>query len=182
MGNTTSEQNKNSPNTNIELISLFVNSLKEWSNKDTITLLFDSDIDGYCREYFAHVVLNKRNLYFINYDDNENVFGGYLNAEITQPDTWIQDPNSFVFSLIRQGEFKNKRYFIQEIFQTKAFRLLLNNSLGFFTFGDIDFNLNISRNAQLTHLRHHEKGKEKFPLCETPKWYPQKRVIVLEMS
>ncbi|KAL7721687.1 TLDc domain-containing protein [Entamoeba marina] len=82
-----------------------ISSLKNWSNKDTFNVIFDSDIhgDGWSNNVLRDTVYRRSNLYFITFDINNNVFGGYLNKTINTIGCGIEDDNSFVFSLIRNG-------------------------------------------------------------------------------
>ncbi|KAL7716178.1 TLDc domain-containing protein [Entamoeba marina] len=78
--------------------------LCEWSQMNTATVIFDSDIDSHEHVQFVHRILNKDNLYFIVEDDARNIFGydyllfrfGYRGSvRIARPNTH----NSYCYNL-----------------------------------------------------------------------------------
>ncbi|KAL7713832.1 TLDc domain-containing protein [Entamoeba marina] len=97
--------------------------LREWSGKNEINTLFNSNIHDCDKKSFERYIINKNNLYFIHADNQNNVFGGYLSSKLNKTDEWINDSNSFVFSLIRNGKVNNKKYVIQSEESENAFIL-----------------------------------------------------------
>ena len=53
----------------------------------------------------------KSNLIFVIEDTNNNKFGGFVSSTITKCDTWINDSNSFLFSLKSNGRLNNMKQF-----------------------------------------------------------------------
>ncbi|KAL7720293.1 TLDc domain-containing protein [Entamoeba marina] len=87
-----------------------INSLKQWSNKTEINMIYDSDIDGDANVTLLKKVLNKKDLYFITLDENDNIFGGYITEKITQGNVFHRDNNSF-----------NKHYLLSSEINSLAF-------------------------------------------------------------
>ncbi|KAL7721483.1 TLDc domain-containing protein [Entamoeba marina] len=85
----------------MDIINNSMNILKQWSNKNTFNIIFDSRVDGDgWNNVLYNRVLNECNLYFISFDGDNNVYGGYLNTKIDKSTSgYISDRNSFVFSL-----------------------------------------------------------------------------------
>ncbi|KAL7722147.1 TLDc domain-containing protein [Entamoeba marina] len=129
MGQTTS--NCSSPET------IEIEILKKWSGFDDFTLIFDSDAHGNGFESLEKTVINKCNLYFIAFDDHENVFGGYVDTYVDKVNKYINDSNAFVFSLFREGELRNEKYQIKKGNEAKAF-IFYSNSDNLFVFGFSD--------------------------------------------
>ncbi|KAL7719445.1 TLDc domain-containing protein [Entamoeba marina] len=116
-----------------------INILKQWSNKTNFNVIFDSDVDGDgSNNVLNKIVMNKSNLYFITLDENNNVFGGYINVKIIELDEFsgfISDDNAFIFSLIKDGKVKNTKYSIKsDDFALYLHRNDLNDYL--YDFGD----------------------------------------------
>ncbi|KAL7715585.1 TLDc domain-containing protein [Entamoeba marina] len=118
------------------------NLLKQWVNKSIVNIIFDSDIDGNgSNKVLFNKVFGKSNLYFITFDENNNVFGGYIEKEINECDIYyIFDENSFIFSLIKNGKLKNKQYFMKQD-KYEAFLICENEMDGLlYIFGNEVFN------------------------------------------
>ncbi|KAL7712762.1 TLDc domain-containing protein [Entamoeba marina] len=79
-------------------------------------------------------VINKSNLYFISFDQKNNVFGGYVNTKIMNINDWTHDHNAFVFSLTQNGVVKNKRYNIKQGNDHYSF-CLKSNDVFLYSFG-----------------------------------------------
>ncbi|KAL7719706.1 TLDc domain-containing protein [Entamoeba marina] len=112
----------------LNVINKSMGILKKWSKRDKLNIIFDSDIDGDGRNNGLHdKVFGRSNLYFISFDENNNVFGGYVNEKINISDDCIDDKNAFVFSLIRDGLEVNNKYPINKKSTYCAFRLCDND-------------------------------------------------------
>ncbi|KAL7723015.1 TLDc domain-containing protein [Entamoeba marina] len=100
-------------NSFIEQIEPSLIFLKEWSGFNHYSIIYDTDIDdGNSNECLIEKVKGKKNLYFISSDTSNNIYGGFVGEIINGNDIWIQDKNSFVFSLTRNGLIVNKKYSI----------------------------------------------------------------------
>ncbi|KAL7714399.1 TLDc domain-containing protein [Entamoeba marina] len=113
-------------------------------NQDSVfDAIFDSD--EYKGEVFPlnkfHEVLKKKGLFFILYDDKgdeQNVFGGYIDKEVVWENEDVEDPNSFVFSIKRDGVVKNTTYPIIPDYADFAFSSfdINNKEAELYNFGD----------------------------------------------
>ncbi|KAL7716463.1 TLDc domain-containing protein [Entamoeba marina] len=129
----------------MNIINNSIDLLKQWSNKTIFNIIFDSDIDGDGSKNALHnTVFNKNNLYFIHFDGDNNIFGGYISSKIDKSsesdndavDACIRDENSFIFSLMRNGKVNNKRYFMKRNCEDEAFSLWVDDSCdALYTFG-----------------------------------------------
>ncbi|KAL7720416.1 TLDc domain-containing protein [Entamoeba marina] len=162
------------------------NKLKEWSGKQNCSVLFDSNIDGYGKGVIEHKVMNKRNLYFISFDNQNNVFGGYVDTIISKTNCFTSDPNAFVFSLIRNGQVKNMNYNIRN--QGHAFWLQSNHDQ-LYVFGgcyDSSYDVNVWKIGYKSNYTckpcDYEYNGEQQPLRDNTNNYIIKRILVLEMS
>ncbi|KAL7721462.1 TLDc domain-containing protein [Entamoeba marina] len=68
------------------LLSSSIESLCKWSGKQHYNTIFDSKIDGDGKGIIEQRVMNKKNLYFISFDNENNVFGGYVSELINKKD------------------------------------------------------------------------------------------------
>ncbi|KAL7715465.1 TLDc domain-containing protein [Entamoeba marina] len=174
----------------VNIINNSMNVLKQWSNKNTSNVIFDSDIDGNGNKNVLHdKVLNKSNLYFIHFDSDNNVCGGYISTKIDKSDGWIFDKNSFVFSLIRNGKVNNKRYFLKQ--NTSRAFILFNDHPGdqLYQFGNdiIVWNVGIDRSCCTDNFNYcwYDYKNDKKPLSDTtspPDRFVVQRIVVVEMN
>ncbi|KAL7714424.1 TLDc domain-containing protein [Entamoeba marina] len=115
-----------------------INKMKEWSGKQHYNIIFDSKIDGDgSNNVLRDKVMNKKNLYFIHFDNHQNIYGGYVNELIDKYNKRINDPNSFVFSLKRNNQNTFKKYLIKQNQHQNAFKLCANRDLLYY-FGSTD--------------------------------------------
>ncbi|KAL7718014.1 TLDc domain-containing protein [Entamoeba marina] len=105
-----------------------LNILKQWSGLRNCTILFDSDQDGDgSQNVVRNILLNKKNIFCIHFDDHDNVYGGYISTKITKSRISIKDKNSFVFSLISKGITNINQYKINKEVNDLSFYLYSNN-------------------------------------------------------
>ncbi|KAL7717985.1 TLDc domain-containing protein [Entamoeba marina] len=95
--------------------------LKKWSRKKKYNVIFDSRMygDG-SNNGLRNEVINKSSLYFIVFDDNDNIFGGYVNSIIYTDNVPIRDDSSFVFSFVRNNKLQPRKYNIKQQFTSNA--------------------------------------------------------------
>ncbi|KAL7714064.1 TLDc domain-containing protein [Entamoeba marina] len=84
------------------------NNIINWSGLNNYTVLFDSDNDGNGFDLFF-TVLNKKNLYFITFDNNNNVFGGYISTTIDHVG-FYEESTTFIYSLMKNGQYLPLKY------------------------------------------------------------------------
>ncbi|KAL7714375.1 TLDc domain-containing protein [Entamoeba marina] len=173
-----------------------INLLKEWSGKQHYTILFDSNIDGNgLYDVLQHKIFNKSNLYFIHFDDFQNIFGGFISTVIDDVDTFITDPNAFTFSLVRNGINKNMKYSINKNKQEEAFILScqydwlysfghINYQRGDDTYvdGDIFVSPILRQNSSCYSSTYCYNGEEEPLVNNTQDEFEIKRILVLQMS
>ncbi|KAL7714425.1 TLDc domain-containing protein [Entamoeba marina] len=115
-----------------------INKMKEWSGKQHYNIIFDSKIHGNgSNNVLGDKVMNKKNLYFIHFDNRQNIYGGYVNELIDGYFKFINDPNAFVFSLKRNNQNTLKKYSIKQNQHHHAFSLCSNQDLLYY-FGITD--------------------------------------------
>ncbi|KAL7714596.1 TLDc domain-containing protein [Entamoeba marina] len=109
-------------------------ALKNWCGLNKIKVIFDSDIDGDGSGTLAKSIKGLGNLYFITFDDNNNVFGGFLSSmvKLKQEVVGLQipevtDTNCFLFSLIRNGSTHLKKWPIDQYNARYAFSFNYHN-------------------------------------------------------
>ncbi|KAL7712933.1 TLDc domain-containing protein [Entamoeba marina] len=163
-----------------------INSLNEWTGKKTVSVLFDSCVDDGCsNEEFVKRIMNKSHLYFISYDTKDNVFGGYVDTVISKTDEFLTDPNSFVFSLKRNGVITNKKYPITKGNENRTFFVDSNKGYDIlYQFGGFDICVckidvcNCCCNPSV-----YDYGDDDKPLSEDfSEEFAIKRVVVVQMD
>lgn len=77
-----------------------IESIENWTHKKIKSIIFDSDEDNWdSGREFSNYIIGKSNLLFMIDDVQNNRFGGYISSQIIKADTYIKDPNAFIFSL-----------------------------------------------------------------------------------
>ncbi|KAL7722497.1 TLDc domain-containing protein [Entamoeba marina] len=164
-----------------------LNVLKEWSNMEHYHIIFDSDIDGdgYSNSTFINKAINKQNNYFISFDKEYNIFGGYLSSKINACNRFIGDKNVFVFSMLTNGVVDMKKFNIKKIRENNAFWLCYNNGFqGLYQFGHDIYVYGIGGATWCGYEDWVEYGEKKKPFAniEHPETFPVQRIIVLQMN
>ncbi|KAL7714400.1 TLDc domain-containing protein [Entamoeba marina] len=107
-----------------------------------LKVVFDSD--DYKGEFpldkFRDVSEIKKGLYFISYDDKDkqNIYGGFIEKEVVGEHIDVEDSNSFVFSMQRDGVVKSTKYPIKPDCADSAFSSfdINNKEAELYIFGD----------------------------------------------
>ncbi|KAL7718264.1 hypothetical protein QTN25_004559 [Entamoeba marina] len=165
-----------------QFINASIRSLKMWSGKQYCKFIFDSEKNHEISTLYE-CVNNKQNLYFISFDDEKNVFGGYVDTTINTFDNWITDPHAFTFSLIRDGKVNNKRYHIGNDKEQHAFMILQNNNC-LYKFGK-DHDLYVSKcetSDSCCSTSSYDYSDEVDPLRKDGDKFKTKRIIVIQMK
>ncbi|BFU23673.1 trichohyalin, putative [Entamoeba histolytica] len=91
----------------------FIKQIEEWTNKKVGNVIFDSGIDSWKEDtsVFDKRIMNKEHIIIIIEDSKGNKFGGYVNSKINKVDEWINDSQSFVFSLESNGRIERMMKF-----------------------------------------------------------------------
>ncbi|KAL7720471.1 TLDc domain-containing protein [Entamoeba marina] len=165
-----------------------IQSLIEWSGKQNYNVIFDSKIDGNGKGVLENKVMNKKNLYFISFDNHNNVFGGYVDTIINKTG-WIKDINAFVFSLIRKGKVKNKKYVLKQNFEEQYAFYLSPRTYEFcsYCFGKYGYMPIYVKNKGIVsswfNSYSYEYNGEQYPLVDDHHrtTFKMERILVLEM-
>lgn len=122
-----------------------VDQIKKWIGMTFKSILFDSNyitIDS--KNILQKLLKNKEHLLFLLMDQNQNRFGAYLSSCIDETDTWIADPNAFLFSLTSNGRLDGMQRFAFAD-QQKVFYLSTDDNdpllFSFGASGDITINI-----------------------------------------
>ncbi|BFU26269.1 trichohyalin, putative [Entamoeba histolytica] len=183
MGITQSTPNNKSNDKTKEII----NQIEEWTEKRISNILFDSDKDDWNKStsVFNRRVMNKEHIIIIIEDSRGNKFGGYVDSKIDKTYYFINDPNSFVFSLESNGRLKGMMKF--NIKESKhAFKIYnqLDNCLFSFGLGDIDVYKENNKIKSYCHQDSFEYNGISNVLCgkDYTEYFTPKRIIVIEMK
>ncbi|KAL7715659.1 TLDc domain-containing protein [Entamoeba marina] len=166
------------------LITQELNTLKQWARLTNIDIIFDSDLQGNGYKTLSQSVLNKKNLYFITIDDQNNVFGGFIQKPITEYD-FIQDKNAFVFSLLRNNEVKNSKFSLLPLFESRAFLMFIDDYYdhALYQFGiDVYVTEIGSKCSYCNHISFDYHLEKDSLATEYPQMVTVIRLIVVEMS
>ncbi|BFU24317.1 predicted protein [Entamoeba histolytica] len=161
--------------------------IEEWTNRKVGNILFDSDKDNWNRKtsVFDQRIKNKEHIIIIIEDEEGNKFGGYVNSKIDRVDDFINDSQSFLFSLESNGRIEEmKKFDIKE--PEYAFKLYnqSDNYLFKFGYGDIRiFKENDKTQSYCVQDSFEYEGISNA-LCgkQYPKRFTPKRFIVIEMK
>ncbi|KAL7716196.1 TLDc domain-containing protein [Entamoeba marina] len=165
----------------VPIIKDSIKQLKIWSNKTESSVIFDSkfDGDGSNNNALHNIVFNRSNLYFITFDNDNNVFGGYVDKRIAGSGmpSYVIDEKAFVFSLMKNNKVNAKRYFIETTRKKEHFYYVITIQME--DFGSDD-SYCVSR---FSHDNCYDYGNDVSPLTDI--YLPQKfgvnRIVVLEM-
>ena len=112
-----------------------IQKIEEWTGKIIKSIVFDSDQDNWnSGEEFSRYIIGKSNLLFMIDDIENNRFGGYISAEITKADSYVTDPNAFIFSLRSNGRLSQPTKFKIK-YPGNAFTLITTHDRYIFAFG-----------------------------------------------
>ena len=96
----------------IDLVS-FVNDhmsvLRDWTGKNTFSLLYNSDIDGTYNGILVEKIQNHPNLLFLLEDEENKVFGGFTYKPMIV-DNCNQDDKCFLFTFNKDGGNEAMKY------------------------------------------------------------------------
>ncbi|KAL7714837.1 TLDc domain-containing protein [Entamoeba marina] len=180
------QKSKQSEDDGMNIINNSMNYLKEWSNKHHHQVIFDSNEDGDGTSLHAlHKIVSGRSyLYFITFDNEGNVFGGYVNDNIIV-DSPMDDKNCFVFSLLRNYKTKNMKYHLESGHVCSAFRINKGGDLLYY-FGYCPaismFRVGVSKSCVSQDTTNFLFNKEVNALGESDKDFSAKRIVVLQMK
>ena len=87
-------------------------------------IIFDFDIDDNLLKtsQLETKIIDHQSLLFIIDDSNGNTYGGYVSSRIEKWNTWIEDQNSFIFSLLSGVNQQERREWQLLSFQSSQFK------------------------------------------------------------
>ncbi|BFU25821.1 trichohyalin, putative [Entamoeba histolytica] len=183
MGITQSTSNNKSNDKTKEIIK----QIEEWTERRINNILFDSAKDDWNKNtsVFDQRIMNKEHIIIIIEDTKGNKFGGYVNSKIDKVDGFINDSQSFVFSLESKGRMEGMMKF--DIKEPEFAFCLFNqsyNRLFKFGLGDIlVLKENYKTKSWCKQQSFEYKGISNA-LCgkQFPERFTPKRIIVIEMK
>ncbi|BFU25907.1 trichohyalin, putative [Entamoeba histolytica] len=163
-----------------------IKQIEAWTNRKVRNILFDSDIDNWSinTSIFDQRIKNKEDIIIIIEDECGNKFGGYVNEKIDKVDYYINDSQSFVFSLESNGRIEGmKKFDIKE--SEYAFGLYNKSDDCLFVFGNGD-DICVCKENNKTESRCSQQDSFEYEgisnaLCGK-KYFTPKRIIVIEMK
>ena len=97
------------------IISRFKNKLVEWCGKPSLKLLFDSHNKPIMKNKtfdFEKIILNQKDLIYIIFDSENNIFGGYIDNPVEKLNTAIFSNKMFLFSLRNEKKKDRPKRFL----------------------------------------------------------------------
>ena len=86
------------------------NALKQWTGKQSATILFDSNADEFTADGFFDKIQGKPNIAVIGITTDGDVFGGFYSRAVDTQNGY-SDPNIFAFSFESHGRCKTPQKF-----------------------------------------------------------------------
>ena len=123
----------------LEVMTIGLNSLKEWTDKVHFNIINDSKKDPFSADALFKKVKSKENIAVIGlvgFTKDRDVFGGFYSVAVTKQNMNFWDPDMFVFSLESHGRCMTpQKYLVKEGLKDNAHvSFLKNNDDGFFEF------------------------------------------------
>ncbi|KAL7717095.1 hypothetical protein QTN25_005374 [Entamoeba marina] len=164
-----------------------ITKMKKWISKQHFNIIFDFKINGDNKGVLSNKLMNKKNLYFISVDNQNNVFGGYVDTIINKVDTFTKEFNDFVFSLIRNKKLNNVKYNIKKGEEGKAFHLnSIFDYLYVFGRNNDGYDVVVSKIGHTSQYIckpvYYEYSGEQNSLLDNTNKFSIKQVLVLEMN
>ena len=88
-----------------------VESLKEWTGKAGVTIVYDSKIDPFTHDGLFSNLRGKENIAIIGFTTDGDVFGGFYSVAVTKQDKKYNDPDMFIFSFESHGRCETPQRF-----------------------------------------------------------------------
>ncbi|KAL7712391.1 TLDc domain-containing protein [Entamoeba marina] len=174
----------------IEIMSIgkSLSILENWCNLSNSNIVYDSDRDNIENKTLINKIIGRDNLYFINFDDEGNIFGGFIHSKITAtfPSCMI-DPNAFVFSLSKNGIQNPKRFMIHKKYADSAFWLNSEDGDYLYCFGNDVFIFRIGDHSSYCGEFHFDYEGISPALTNKHGWrvdqrFSVERIVVIQMS
>ncbi|KAL7721607.1 TLDc domain-containing protein [Entamoeba marina] len=159
--------------------------LKKWSGRNEFIILFDTDIDGNGVGTLENAIYNKENLYFIHFDSDNNIYGGFVTSQITRKDFFIKDSNAFVFSLMKRKCLTLNKFTIINDSSKYAFTLYHDNNL-LYQFGYFPADIVVcgigNKHSYCSSNSYNYNGIKDSMVKSHPFKFKIQRIIVVQMN
>ncbi|EMD49194.1 Hypothetical protein EHI5A_107940 [Entamoeba histolytica KU27] len=189
--------NKPEEDSDIYVVNENVKTFRTWSALKKCNLIYDSSIN--CYEEFRRSVICRSNLFFINFDDQGNVFGAFVKKQITKINVFVKDKDHFLFSLNANGRIvtpirflpkKNQYDCAVTIFAEVSKKEKKNDTrlyqIGSFELGRGSMGIRAigEKKSDCCHLSQSYEGIQNLTLTGTnhPAEFTTRRVIVVQME
>ncbi|KAL7716025.1 TLDc domain-containing protein [Entamoeba marina] len=160
----------------------FITTLREWSGKKIETIIFDSDIDDWKNDTLQLILLNKSNLYFISFDDNNNIVGGYFSDTITRINTFLTDDQSFVFSIRKNGIITLQKFHVKPVYKGICLNIVTNSSALYMFGSDLVVGLvNSPYSCSILNCFDYKDVAQPFGYT-TNEFYVTNRILIIQMN
>ncbi|KAL7715688.1 TLDc domain-containing protein [Entamoeba marina] len=165
-----------------------LSTLEEWSELKQFNVLFDSDVDGnVSNETFNSKVIGKSNLYYINYDEDGNVFGCFVKDEVWKTNEYINGLGWFMFSLNSNERIKNPKRWLPKQSCDEGF-ILYEKHVSYYAIGNSGWNdfcvckIN-QKSSWCDNISKAFKGLGNSDLTGSrfPNLFSVKRIVVIQM-
>ncbi|ELP94712.1 hypothetical protein EIN_340300 [Entamoeba invadens IP1] len=106
----------NKPNTMFPINDEEIAVLEEFTTRKISSVLFDSDKEDWSKNssIFHDKIYRNNMLCFLVEDDRNNKFGGVMYDTVIDGNGWTRSSSAFIFSLIRKGILKPKKFVIRQ--------------------------------------------------------------------
>ncbi|EDR24970.1 hypothetical protein EDI_275430 [Entamoeba dispar SAW760] len=131
-----------------DIKKLIQEKISSWTSFSFKQVIFNSDqnewIKGSC--VFNEKVLNHNNLAFIITDTNKNKFGGFIYQSVSMEESYISDPQAFLFTIQINNKIEFNKFDITN--QQYAFYLTGPKTKRLFTFGFGGYDLTVMKKGE----------------------------------
>ncbi|KAL7720836.1 hypothetical protein QTN25_002052 [Entamoeba marina] len=178
----TSAQEYPKKDTQIYFVGKQIKTFQDWTSYRKCSVLYDSTTNGCEKGVIAKKIFGRSHLIFVHFDHIGNVFGGYVNTKVSKTEDTLTDPNTFLFTLKKNGKINPQKFHIMKKWEDEAICVNRTSNL-VYNFGD---DLHISQpgsgNSYVGQIHFNYKGIEK---ALTDVQYPDKfdveRIVILQM-
>ena len=119
-----------------DVVARGVDALKEWTGKDSVSCVYDSNVDAFTHDGLFEKIVNKPNIALVGFTADGDVFGAFHGPAATRFGRNVYDPSMFLFSFESHGRCPTpQRFFPQRCFQNVAcVKYVRNCGCGFVEF------------------------------------------------
>ncbi|ELP88144.1 hypothetical protein EIN_223470 [Entamoeba invadens IP1] len=97
-----------------KMVEASVKSLMTWSEKQRMSVIFDSDISGLKDDSFLESLYNHSRQYVVIESSDGCVFGGYIHRRVRELNVDVEDKKAFLFSFQLDHNYTNIKYELRD--------------------------------------------------------------------